>query len=588
MSAPPPPANLNAAWARAFVQELVRGGVREAVICPGSRSAPLALACAGEPGLRLRVVLDERAAGFFALGAAKATGAPSLVVVTSGTAGAHLYPALLEAEAARVPMLVCTADRPPELRGWGAPQTIDQRALFGTHLRFFEDLGVPEATEAAFLHLRATAARAVALAVRAPQGPVHLNAPFREPLAPVSQPFATLSSRALEGDPAGPLLALSSPVPQPAQPALVRAAAELSARPLGVIVCGPRGARDGLAPAVAELSARLGYPVLADGASNLRAKGSGAIAHADLLLRDRALAEALSPAAVVHVGGALTSKVLQQWVDASGAFQVQLCEDGALHDPAHACALIIEGDAAIACRELAGRARPSGQPGIAGAFAEAEARAGAALEAAFSGPAGGLLSEPLVARTVAAALPDDALLFVASSMPIRDVDAFGGCLRAQVLANRGVNGIDGVVASAAGAAAVTGRPTALLAGDLAVLHDLGGLVAARGLGVDLTVVVVNNDGGGIFSFLPISGLTPQFEALFGTPHGLDFAHVAALAAARLHRPRDPAALAATLGAALGQGGLHLIEVRTDRARNVAEHRALQACVAAALEGFPWS
>jgi 2-succinyl-5-enolpyruvyl-6-hydroxy-3-cyclohexene-1-carboxylate synthase len=588
VSTPPSPVNLNAAWARALVQELVRGGVREAVICPGSRSAPLALACAGDPALRVRVVLDERAAGFFALGAAKATGAPSLVVVTSGTAGAHLYPALLEAEAARVPILVCTADRPPELHGWGAPQTLDQRALYAGHVRFFEDLGAPEATDAAFLHLRATAARAVSLALRTPQGPVHLNAPFREPLAPVPQPFAALSSRALEGDPAGPLVALAAPLSQPAPAALARAAAELSARPRGVIVCGPRSARDGLAPAAAELSARLGYPILADGASNLRAKGSGAIAHADLLLRDRALAEALSPEAVVHLGGALTSKVLQQWIDASGAFQVQLCDDGALHDPAHAAAMVIEGDAAVACREIAGRARPSGRLGLATAFAEAEARAGAALEAAFSGPAGAVLSEPLVAWTVAAALPDDALLFVASSMPIRDVDAFGGCLRAQVLANRGVNGIDGAIASAAGAGAATGRSTVLLAGDLAVLHDLGGLVAARGLGVDLTVVVVNNDGGGIFSFLPIAGMTPQFEALFGTPHGLDFAHVAALASARLHRPRDPAALAAALGAARGEGGLQLIEVRTDRARNVAEHRALQACVAAALEGSPWS
>jgi 2-succinyl-5-enolpyruvyl-6-hydroxy-3-cyclohexene-1-carboxylate synthase len=362
----------------------------------------------------------------------------------------------------------------------------------------------------------------------------------------------------------------------------------LSARSRGVIVCGPRSVRDGLAPAVAELSARLGYPILADGASNLRPRGSGAIAHADLLLRDRALSAALSPAAVVHVGGGLTSKVLQQWVDASGAFQVQLCEDGALHDPAHAGALVIEGDAAIACRELAVRARPSGQPGLAAAFAEAEARAGAALEAAFSGPGGDLLSEPLVARTVAAALPDEALLFVASSMPIRDLDAFGGCLRAQVLANRGVNGIDGLVASAAGAAAVTGRPTVLLAGDLAVLHDLGGLVAARSLGVDLTLVVVNNDGGGIFSFLPIAGLTSQFEPLFGTPHGLDFAEVAALGGARLQRPRDPAALAAALSSAQSEGALHLIEVRTDRARNVAEHRTLQACVAAALEGVAWS
>lgn len=581
-----PPANLNALWARALVQELVRGGVREAVVCPGSRSTPLALACAEEPRLVVRSVIDERSAAFVALGAAKATGRPALVLATSGSAGAHFFPALLEAEASHLPLLVLTADRPPELHGWGAPQTMDQQRLFGDHVRWFADLGLPEPVEASYKHLRATAALALARATQVPRGPVHLNAPFREPLAPTPGPLPEgLGARAAEGP--GPTLAGRSAWPDPA--AVEAVAKELAQRPRGVVVCGPRDGEDDLAAAAAELAAALGYALLAESASGVRTNGHDPITTYDALLRHAPFAQAARPDAVVRLGGGLTSKVLQQWLDASGAWTVQLSDQGALHDPQHVAEVVLEGDAARACAALAGRACARGAaPGPLGdLFAAGERRARAALEVAFA--ASPSLSEPAVAREVAGALPADALLFVASSMPVRDLDAFAPAhARARVLASRGLNGIDGCLSTALGAAAASGRPTAALLGDLALLHDLGGLVTARRLGVPLTVVCVNNDGGGIFHFLPVAQAIPpaRFEALFGTPHGVDLAAAAALAGARHWRPTSPAALRDAVRESLGRG-LHLVEVRTERKDNVAAHRALQQAVADALGAGPW-
>ncbi len=553
--------NLNALWARALVDELVRGGVREAVVCPGSRSSPLALACARQPQLTTRSILDERSAAFFALGAAKATQRPALVIATSGTAGAHFYPAILEAEASGVALVAITADRPPELHGWGAPQTIDQQHLFGGHVRFFADLGVPEGL--ALPHLRATAARAVE---RARLGPVHLNAPFREPLAPVPGPLPEDLRNA-------PALRQVRGV---AAPEVAAAARELSSRPRGVIVCGPRDAQDELPAAVGALAERLGYAVLAEAASQVRYALPGCISHYDSILRDERWARALRPDAVVRVGGGLTSKVLQAWL--AGAFTVVISERDEVVDPNHDAALALLGDAAATCRALAAAAHPgAAHPEL---WREAEARAAAACERALTS-----LTEPLVARETAAALREDALVFISSSMPIRDADAWAdrAAPGVRVLSNRGANGIDGVVSSALGAAAATGRPTTLLIGDLALLHDLHGLLAARRLGVPLTVVCVDNDGGGIFSFLPIAQHTDQFEPLFATPQGVDLAHVAILCGARLHHPSTPDELRTALREARG---LELIAVQTNRARNVEDHRALHAAVAAALGDPP--
>ena len=552
---------MNFAWARALIDELVRCGVREAVVCPGSRSGPLALACA--EALPVHTVVDERSAAFFALGAAKATGRPALVLATSGSAGAHFYPAVLEAEAAGVPLIVLTADRPPELHGWGAPQTMDQQHLFGRHVRFFADVGLPEADS--LRHLRAIAARAVEMAA---DGPVHLNAPFREPLAPEGE-SAPEVSHAPEHFAAARILRVRG------VPDVRPVARELSARARGVIICGLRDAQDDLGPAVEELARILGYPVIADAASQQHF-----VKHADLILRGDRWANFLAPEAVVRIGGGLSSKILQAYAD-SAPYSVVLHERGEPMDASHRAAAILQGHAPAICRAISAVARPGEGP-LRAAFAEAERRAREALERAFSDAPWG---EPLVAREAALAVPAGGILFVASSMPVRDLDAFAPEPRAgvRVLANRGLNGIDGAISTAAGAAAATQRPTLALVGDLALLHDLSGLVAAARLRIPLCVLVVNNDGGGIFHFLPIAQHPERFEELFATPHGLDLSGAAQLCGADFARCTDAASLRAALGE---MRGLKLIEARTDRARNVEQHRALQAAVISALGDPP--
>jgi 2-succinyl-5-enolpyruvyl-6-hydroxy-3-cyclohexene-1-carboxylate synthase len=573
--------NLNLTWASAIFDELRRAGVREAVICPGSRSAPLAVAALEV--FRTCVILDERSAAFFALGAAKVSQRPVVVLCTSGSAGAHFFPAILEAEAAGVPLIAITADRPPELHGFGAPQTFDQQRLFGSHAGFVE-LGAPEASSIA--HVRAK----VAQAVRA-TGPSHFNAPFREPLAPADEPLPVLLN-----EPAAQHLSARG------VPKLDAIAAELSKRPRGVIFCGPRDASDELGLQARELSRSLGYALIADAASQLR--GPDAVSHADLILRSAPWAKALKPEAVVRMGGGTSSKIVQAWLE-EAPYQVVIRERGEAIDPLHKASAIIDADAALACRELRGQ---SAGP-LRELAAEAERRAQAGLAKAMR------WGEPMVARE---AVQASNLLYVSSSMPVRDLDAFGGTPRGRVLANRGLNGIDGIVSSAAGAAWSSCAPTTVLLGDLALLHDLGGLVAAARLRIPLRVLCVNNDGGGIFHFLPIAKHPEVFEPLFGTPHGMKLEGAATLTgaayslatsaeslrAALLEEPALPAtggarergaleepALPAT-GGARKRGALEepprlqLIEARTDRKQNVEQHRALQAAVVEALGDPP--
>jgi 2-succinyl-5-enolpyruvyl-6-hydroxy-3-cyclohexene-1-carboxylate synthase len=578
-------ASLNSLWARAVVQELVRGGVGHAVIAPGSRSAPLALACAeASAGLRVHSVIDERTAGFFALGLALESGRPAAVVVTSGTAGAHLLPAVMEAWAAQVPLVVLTANRPWELHGFGAPQTVPQEGLFGRFALVAVSLGLPEANSTCFLHLRAVVARAVSSSQAAPRGPVHLDVPFREPL--VGGPEVTgLEPLALEGR-EGPFISSPPPRRMPAEGELAALRRRLAGTEKGLVVVGPRAEWDGVAAAVLALAASYGYPVLADAASNLRWRGTGAVVgHADLLLRSSSLAESLRPELVLRLGGGLTSKRLGQWLDASGAETVLLAEGDAVVDAAHRARLVLVGELLASCTALTAASPPKRGP-WAEAFLKAEARAEAELRAAFARP--GPLSEPQLAYQLMASLPDGARLVVASSMPIRDVESFapGSAARVRVLSNRGLNGIDGTLSTALGVAAASGEPTVVLLGDLAFLHDIGGLLIARRNSIPLTVVVANNDGGGIFSFLPVAAVGEPFEPLFATPHGVELAHAGRLYGAHTVRVQTAAELTRAMTEAL-RGGLHLIEARLPpRSANVALHQTLGEAVARAVEASP--
>ncbi|HEX8818391.1 MAG TPA: 2-succinyl-5-enolpyruvyl-6-hydroxy-3-cyclohexene-1-carboxylic-acid synthase [Archangium sp.] len=587
-------ANLNQLWARVLVEELVRGGVRHAVVCPGSRSSPLALACAeGEGLLRTWSVIDERSAGFFALGMAKESRSPVVLVATSGTAGAHFYPAVIEASLAQVPLVVLTADRPLELQGWGAPQTVPQARFFGDFARLYADVGLPEASDVALLHLRATVARAVVMASRAPRGAVQLNVPFREPLAPTPDADLAderLSPLAREGRIGAPLTQIFPTVRQPDPRILDEVRARVAATEQGVIVCGPRDESDGFAEAISALAEATGYPVLAEATSQARYGGGPAtVSLYDAMLRHAPFALAHRPKLVLRFGGGLTPKGTQAWIDGSGAEVVLFSDEGALFDPTHRAARVVEGSAVAACEGLS-RGLSRGLGSWAHSFLWAEQWARSALESAFSEDMS--LTEMRIAHEVVGAIPEGANLFVSSSMPIRDVDAFAPAAgrRIRVLANRGANGIDGIVSSALGVAVASERPTVLLTGDLAFLHDVGGLLTARRCGVSLTVVVVNNDGGGIFSFLPIAqaeGARKHYESLWGTPHGVDLSHAAALYDARFRRPDSPQALRAALAEGL-KGGLHLIEARVaERTTNVDLHRRLFAKLGAALGEGPW-
>ena len=567
--APGPPVTVAATFCATLVDEWIRNGVRHAVVAPGSRSTPLALALAARAGdgLTLHVFHDERSAAFAALGLGRATGVPAVLLCTSGTAAANFHPAVVEAHQDDVPLVVCTADRPPELRDVAAPQTIDQSGLYGRAVRWSFDPGVPD--DALRGTWRSLACRAVLDALGPRPGPVHLNLPFRDPL--VGTP-AALPAGAPGGVPWHAAFVGRGVVDGDALDALVA----LLDEPRGVIVAGA-GAGD--PAAVHALADATGWPVLADPRSGCRSPEPATVAAADALLRHARFAADHAPTVVLRLGFPPASKVLAQWLAASGARQVQVHAAASWIDPDHLVTRVVADPAAL-CRTLATRLRGAAGTPWSARWRHAEERAQAALTAATA-PS---LTEPAVARTLAGALPDGAALVVSSSMPVRDVEWYmAPRVGLTVHANRGANGIDGVVSTAVGVAlADPDRPVALLIGDLAFLHDANGLLALRTRHVHLTIVVVDNRGGGIFNFLPQRTALPveRFEQLFGTPadtdpaavaaaHGLDVTVVASLDELRA-------------GVAHQHPGTRVLVVRSDRDANVAAHDAVHLAVSAAL------
>ncbi|MGI8801504.1 MAG: 2-succinyl-5-enolpyruvyl-6-hydroxy-3-cyclohexene-1-carboxylic-acid synthase [Solirubrobacteraceae bacterium] len=548
----------------AFVDELVRCGMTDACTSPGSRCTPLLLALAREPRLRAHSHIDERCSGFFAIGVAKATGRPVAVTCTSGTAAANLLPAVIEAHEARVPLIILTADRPPELRDVGAGQTIDQVKLYGDAARWFVEVGNHDADPARLGWMRGLACRAYWTATGDRPGPVHLNWPLREPLVPTSPPPPPPPGR-----PGGrPWVARSDVRRLP--PAL-----ELPDGARGVVVAG-RSDR-GLGPEIPAFAARAGYPLLADPLSGARS-GPAAVAHYDALLRQAAFDP--GPELVIRVGDLPTSKALRAWCRRHGeAHQVAISPDGSWQDPDNVVRELVPGDPRDV---LAGTAPQPAPAGWLERWRNADERAGRAIDHAL----GSGLSEPAVSRLLGSRLGPEATLFVAASMPIRDVESFWPAREdgPRVLSNRGANGIDGTISSAFGAAASGGGPVVALIGDVALAHDIGGLLAATRLGLSLTIVLLDNAGGGIFDFLPISGESDVFEHHVATPTGLDFARAAHLYGLAHERAGDLAELEAALAVSVAAAGSTLIEVRTDRAENVRLHARVWAAVGEALNG----
>ncbi|MBP8534762.1 2-succinyl-5-enolpyruvyl-6-hydroxy-3-cyclohexene-1-carboxylic-acid synthase [Streptomyces sp. MK37H] len=568
-----------AAFAATLVDEWVRAGLSDAVIAPGSRSTPLALALAEDGRMRLHIRLDERAAGFLALGLSRATERATVVVTTSGTASAELHPAVAEADLAGVPMVVCTADRPPELQGVGAPQTMVQTGLYGSAVRWAVAVAVPERGQDGMW--RSLAARAVAEAGAGPSGPgpVHLNLAFRAPLVARPGPLPP-------GRPDGrPWHHVSRPV-LTATPADVAAVADGHER--GVLLVGA-GAGD--PAAVHAAAAALGWPVLADPRSGARTPGPGTVAAADAILRSPHARDQLRPDVVVHLGERWASRAVADWLRQPGIRHVLVDPDWRWRDPDRLAATVLRTDPTALCRAVAEAVpEPPAGPEWRTAWVSAEATAQAAMADALDGRAG--LTEPRVARTLFDALPTGATLVVGSSMPVRDLEWFAAPRHRPpaVLANRGVNGIDGTIATALGVAAAR-RPVAVLLGDLTFLHDAGALLGAAEASPDVscTLVVVDNHGGGIFSFLPQASHLPEdtFELLFGTPQAADVCAVAAAYGVGVVRAADEGELRSALKERVGSPGVSMIHLRTDRAANVAVHDQTHRTVARALEE-PWT
>jgi 2-succinyl-5-enolpyruvyl-6-hydroxy-3-cyclohexene-1-carboxylate synthase len=555
---------------RAFVDELARCGLRHAVTSPGSRSTPLVLSLARDARVRATSHVDERSAGFFALGLAKTTGVPPALACTSGTAVANYAPAVIEAHEARVPLLVLTADRPPELRDVGAGQTVDQVKLYGSAVKWFLEVDDHAATPERLRWLRQLACRAFWTALEGRPGPVHLNFSLREPLV-LDEPLPASD----DGGRAGgrPWVTRPTIAPEPPPAFVERLRNELERRPRAVVVAGRQERDRELPGSLAGLAEWLAIPLLADPLSGAR-RGPAAIAHYDALLRDPQWAAEHAPELVIRVGDLPTSKPLRAWLHGlDTALQLSFDPENAWQDPAGAVATIIAADPRGTLDAVGGRMKRRTDRAWLDGWHRADRAAAAAIARALQ-PAG--LSEPRVAAELGAALPEHATVVVASSMPVRDAETFFPVRESppRVLANRGANGIDGTVSTAFGCVAAEDGPVVLLIGDVALIHDLGGLLAAARLGLELTIVLLHNDGGGIFDFLPVSREGAEYVEHVATPHGLDFAHAAALFSIGYERAGTVDELRAALGRALAAERTTIVAVHTDRTTNVALHGAV--------------
>ncbi|MFP4501159.1 MAG: 2-succinyl-5-enolpyruvyl-6-hydroxy-3-cyclohexene-1-carboxylic-acid synthase [Candidatus Hydrogenedentota bacterium] len=577
-------ANRNQLWARLLVSELVRAGVCGFVLSPGARSAPLTLAVAEHPGAAHTMHYDERGAAFHALGWARATGRPAVLVCTSGSAAANYMPAVVEAAQSHTPLVALTADRPPELIACGANQAIDQTKLFGDYARWFFELPCPT-LEIAPAFVLTTADQAVRRSLAPPAGPVHLNCHFREPLAPTPEPHDFKDYLA----PLATWMAQNTPFTQwhtarrvPGGPVTLPALpGERAGAMRGIVVIG-RLTHETDRAAVAHFVQRLGWPVFPDIASGLRFQaGAPFVSHYDQLLLSSRFCAHCRPDCVLHIGGAVTSKRLVQHLAALRMPFVHVAEHPLRHDPQHQVTHRIEADIAAWC-EAAGDAAwpaPADAPWC-GPIHTANAAAAQCIARQTPQTA---CNEIAVARAVCARAPAASLLFLGNSMPVRDADMYAAPREdpPRIAVSRGASGIDGNIATAAGYARGTGAPVTALLGDLAALHDLNSLALLRGLDTPFVLVVINNDGGGIFHFLPVAEAHALFDPYFGTPHGMDFAHATEQFGLGYARPASMPDFTAAYDAALTAGAPVLIEVTTNRAANSVLHRHVQARVAAA-------
>ena len=582
-------ARLNTLWGRLLVEELSRCGVAFVCISPGSRSTPLTAAVAGSGRIASAIWLDERGAAFHALGHARATGRPAALICTSGTAVANYLPAVIEASQDGVPLIVVTADRPPELIDAGANQAIRQPGIFGDYLRWSFTLPAPDADISGRVVL-STVDQALHRALGPPAGPVHIDCMFREPLEPVADaPWPEdLPPRWRQGR--EPLTSYARAEAAPDAGSLDRVVAALTAARRGLLVIGSLALESERAAATA-LAERLGWPVAADIRSGLRLGDGPAnrLAYIDQLLLSGRRRTAFVPDVVLHLGGQPTSKRLTEALSAlPDAVLISVQEHPFRRDPGHRIAYRLQADINRFCALLTAQLAP-GSTAAAGAWgAELHAASTLAGRAIDDFVAAAPFGEIAAARIVSRAIPPGHGLFLGNSMPIRDMEMFADTAgpRPEIAANRGASGIDGVVSTAAGFACGLGRPATLMIGDLSLLHDLTALIHLRALPQPLIIVVLNNGGGGIFHFLPIARHADLLDPWFTAPHDVDFAGLRGLFGIPCHRPATAAEFTAVYRAACASGASAIIEVRTDRAANLVAHRRLGEAIAAAIEETP--
>ncbi|PEK01873.1 2-succinyl-5-enolpyruvyl-6-hydroxy-3-cyclohexene-1-carboxylic-acid synthase [Bacillus wiedmannii] len=568
----------------AFVDELTRLNVCDVVISPGSRSTPIALLMEQHEGMNTYLHVDERSAGFFALGIAKAKKRPVALLCTSGTAAANYYPAVCEAFHSRVPLIVLTADRPHELRDVGAPQAMNQFNLYGTFVKQFTEMALPEASEAMYHYARMTTQRTIASALLAPQGPVHLNFPVREPLIPDFS-LESLWDKG-RGEYTGVVQQGNVMMPSEYVDSLV---GRLSHMEKGLIICGDDSHSE-IAAFAAELAEKTGYPILADPLSNIRSghhDKTMVIDCYDTFLRNELLKETWKPEVMIRFGGMPVSKALTQFIKKqTKAIHIVVEESGQWRDPALVATEVVQASDIAFCSALIEKVPVMKKNDWFGMWQHINEKTKKTLremetyETAFEGK---------VITDIVRVLPEGATLFASNSMPIRDTDSFffTSDKNIQVMANRGVNGIDGIISTALGASIIC-DPLVLVIGDLSFYHDLNGLLAAKLHELNITIVVVNNDGGGIFSFLPQYEKKEHFESLFGTPIGLDYEHVVKMYGGSFSRVNGWEQFREEVQKGTTTEGLHVVEICTNRDENLTLHRKLwaktQDVITASLQG----
>ncbi|HLF76062.1 MAG TPA: 2-succinyl-5-enolpyruvyl-6-hydroxy-3-cyclohexene-1-carboxylic-acid synthase [Dehalococcoidia bacterium] len=568
-----------------FVDELVAAGLEHVCLCPGSRSTPLALTFARHPGIKVWTHLDERSCAYFALGMAKASRKPIAILCSSGTAAVNFAPAVVESYHASVPLVVLTADRPQELRDLGANQTIDQVRLYGGATKWFVEMPLPEASDSMLRYARMIASRAMSEAVGNFPGPVHLNFPFREPLVPTKTTFVPEK---------GHTRASGLFVKAPSRDDFASLIQAIKKSRAGLIVAGPQVDPDE-GSGIDHISTLTGFPVLADPLSHARFGGdpSNVVSLYDNYLRDESLADRLRPDLVLRFGAQPTSKPLQTYLMRhADVSQILVSPNHVWRDPDLAIQKVIVSDVIGVVRALYEyRGYESKSQGYVSSVARSWTDAWDRAEEITKSVLASVIetdmttSEPSVFHDFVPCLPREATIVAGNSMPVRDLDSFfpgSSRFNGRILANRGASGIDGVVSTALGVSAVSTGPTVLVIGDLSFYHDMNGLLAAKRFGLKATIVLINNDGGGIFSFLPQNDDQEHFEQLFGTPHGLDFEPVAQLYALGWTRVKTREEYRAALKASFESDGVNVIEVKTDRVENLKLHQRIWEEVAKAV------